>query len=116
VHILTEAYRMYGRSIPGFGPDGTPGVPGSSALPGKAQEFGIVNYLNVAIDPKNMLSFRNEFYNDQDGQRTGFATRYTSHTLGMTHWVSPDVELRPEVRYERSYDVAATTRGGATTR
>lgn len=98
VHILTEAYYMYGRKIPGYGPDG---------LPGKAGEYGIVNYLNVAVNPKNMLSFRNEWYNDQKGQRTGYATRYTTHTLGMTHWVTQDLEIRPELRYEKSYDVAA---------
>lgn len=107
VHILTEAYYMYGRNIPGYGPDGTPGVPGSSATAGKAGEYGIVNYFNVAINTTNMFSFRNEWYNDQKGQRTGYATRYTTHTLGMTHWVTQDLEIRPELRYEKSYDVAA---------
>jgi hypothetical protein len=58
-----------------------------------------------------MMSFRNEWYNDQKGQRTGFATRYTSHTLGMTHWVSQDLEIRPELRYDHSYDVAAYDKG-----
>jgi hypothetical protein len=104
VHILTEAYRMYGRGIPGFGPGGTPGVAGSSPLPGEAAEFGVVNYLNIEMNPSNMLSIRNEFYNDEKGQRTGFATRYSSHTVGITHWVSQDLEIQPELRYERSYD------------
>ncbi len=107
VHTLTEAYYMYGRNIPGFGPGMDPDVAASSAFPGKAAEYGIVNYFNVELNPKNMISFRNEFYNDQKGQRTGFPTRYTSHTLGMTHWVSQDLEIRPEVRYEKSYDVDA---------
>ena len=107
VHMLTEAYRMYGRNVPGYGPGGTPGVAGSSPTAGQAQEFGIVNYFNVELNSGNMMSFRNEFYNDQDGQRTGYPTRYTSHTLGLTHWVSQDLEIRPELRYERSYDVPA---------
>ena len=81
--------------------------PSGIAEPGTAGEFGIVNYFNVALSASNMLSFRNEWYNDEKGQRTGYATRYTSHTLGMTHWFSPDIELRPELRYEHSYDVAA---------
>lgn len=102
VHILTEGYYMYGRNIAGYGHDGDPG---------KAGEYGVVNYINVALDPANMISFRNEWYNDQKGQRTGFATRYTTHTLGMTHWVSPDLEIRPEIRYERSYDVDAYDKG-----
>ena len=104
VHILTEAYRMYGRNIPGFGPiDAATG----NTTPGSAGEYGIVNYINVALSSSNMISFRNEWYNDEKGQRTGFATRYTSHTLGMTHWMSQNIEVRPEVRYEHSYDLAA---------
>ncbi|HXP01029.1 MAG TPA: outer membrane beta-barrel protein, partial [Luteibacter sp.] len=100
-----------GRNIPGFGPGGEPGVVASSPEAGKAGEYGIVNYINVALNSSNMISFRNEWYNDKDGQRTGFATRYTSHTLGMTHWVSQDLEIRPELRYDHSYDVAAYDKG-----
>jgi len=111
VHMLTEAYRIYGRNIPGYGQDGIPGVPGSATTPGQAGAYGIVNYLNFELDPKNMLSFRNEYYRDLQGQRTGFATRYSSHTLGLTHWVSQDLELRPEIRYERSYDQPIYDRG-----
>jgi hypothetical protein len=107
VHVLTEAYRIYGRNIPGYGPGGTPGVAGSLSLSGNAGAFGIVNYLNVQLDAANMISFRNEWYDDEKGQRTGFPTHYTSHTLGLTHWVSQDLELRPELRFEHSYDVPA---------
>ena len=107
VHILTEAYRMFGRNIPGYGPGGTPGVAGSSPLAGEAGEFGVVNYLNIELDAKNLLSIRNEFYDDEKGQRTGYATRYSSHTIGLTHWVSQDLEIQPELRYEHSYDLNA---------
>jgi len=107
VHILTEAYRMYGRNIPGFGPPDANNDPTA----GSAGEYGIVNYVNVALNPRNMISFRNEWYNDKDGQRTGFATRYTSHTLGLTHWMSQNISVRPEIRYEHSYDVPAYDAG-----
>jgi len=110
-HILTEAYRMYARGIPGYGPGGTPGVAGSSPLPGKAGEFGIANYMNFELGASDMLSIRNEFYNDEKGQRTGYATRYSEHTIGLTHWVSQDLEIRPELRYDRSYDTPAFDRG-----
>jgi hypothetical protein len=109
VHMLTEAYRMYGRNIPGFGPGWTHEA--ASSLPGTAGEFGVVNYLNFELDAANMLSFRNEFYNDEKGQRTGYATRYSSHTLGLTHWVSQDLEIQPELRFERSYDTNAYNAG-----
>ena len=107
VHILTEAYRMYGRNIPGFGPPDANNDPTA----GSAGEYGIVNYVNVALNPRNMISFRNEWYDDKDGQRTGFATRYTSHTLGLTHWMSQNISVRPEIRYEHSYDVPAYDAG-----
>jgi hypothetical protein len=105
VHMLTEAYRMYGRNIPGFGPGWSRQA--ASTLSGTAGEFGVVNYLNFELDSNNMLSFRNEFYNDEKGQRTGYATRYSSHTLGLTHWVTQDLEIQPEIRYEHSYDLNA---------
>lgn len=113
VHILTEAYRMYARGIPGYGYGlgSTPGVAGSSPLPGTAGEFGIVNYVNLELSARDMLSIRNEFYNDEKGQRTGYATRYSEHTVGLTHWVSQDLEIRPELRYDRSYDAPAYDKG-----
>lgn len=94
VHMLTEAYRIYVIGAPGF-------------KPGQDPAYGIVNYFNIELDPANMLVIRNEFYKDEVGQRTGFATRYSSHTLGMTRWISQDLELRPELRYEHSYDLPA---------
>ena len=98
MHTLTEAYRLYVRNPP-------------SLPPGEAPAYGIVNYFNVELDATNMISIRNEFYDDVVGQRTGYATRYSSHTIGLTHWVSPDLEVRPEFRYERSYDVPAYDNG-----
>ncbi len=98
VHTLTEAYRLYVRNPPGL-------------PPGEAPAWGIVNYLNFELDADDMISIRNEFYDDVVGQRTGYATRYSSHTIGLTHWVSPDLEVRPEFRYERSYDVPAYDNG-----
>jgi hypothetical protein len=94
VHMLTEGYRIYVNDQPGL-------------KPGQDPAYGVVNYVNVELDPANMLVVRNEWYKDEVGQRTGYATRYTSHTVGMTHWVSQDVELRPELRYEHAYDTRA---------
>ena len=113
VHMLTEAYRIYVRDQPGA-PLGKPGYALGEAPPypaGHNPAFGIVNYFNIELDPKNMVSIRNEFYNDEQGQRTTFATRYSSHTIGLTHWVSQDLEIRPEFRYERAYDFPAYNNG-----
>jgi Putative beta-barrel porin-2, OmpL-like. bbp2 len=94
VHMLTEAYRMYVLNAPGF-------------KPGQQATVGVVNYFNIELDPANMISIRNEWVNDEQGQRSGYATRYISNTIGMTHWLSPDVELRPELRYEHSLNLPA---------
>ena len=53
------------------------------------------------------LSFRAEFYDDMEGQRTGTKTRYVEFGVGWQHWFSPQVELRPEVSYYRSLDANA---------
>jgi hypothetical protein len=98
VHTLTEAYRIWVNNQPG-------------GLPGKSPAYGVVNYFNIELNPSNMIAIRNEWYKDAVGERTGYATRYTSHTIGMTHWVSQDIELRPELRYEHSYDVPAYDAG-----
>jgi hypothetical protein len=98
VHTLTEGYRLYVINQPGL-------------KPGQDPAYGIVNYFNIELNPTNMLVIRNEWYKDEVGQRTGFATRYTSHTIGMTHWLSQDMEIRPELRYEHSYDLPAYDNG-----
>jgi hypothetical protein len=113
VHMLTEAYRIYVRDQQGA-PAGVPGYPLGQApnFPsGHNPAFGIVNYFNIELNPHNMISIRNEFYNDEQGQRTGYATRYSSHTIGLTHWVSQDLEIRPELRYEHAYDFPAYNAG-----
>ena len=109
VHTLTEAYKLFVRDQPGA-PAGVPGYPLGAApnFPaGHNPARGIVNYLNIELNAASMLSIRNEFYDDEQGQRTGFATRYSSHTVGLTHWLLQDVEVRPELRYERAYDFPA---------
>jgi hypothetical protein len=98
VHTLTEAYRIYVINQPGL-------------KRGQSAAVGVVNYFNIELDPNNMISIRNEWVNDEQGQRTGYATRYTSNTIGMTHWLSQNIEIRPELRYEHSYDVAAYDAG-----
>lgn len=33
------------------------------------------------------------------GQRTGTPTTYRNFALGWQHWLSPQIELRPEIAY-----------------
>jgi hypothetical protein len=72
-----------------------------------ASVFATVMYLNYQFSPLDNISFRPEFYDDMQGQRTGTKTRYVDFGIGWQHWFSPQVEVRPEVTYYRSLDAPA---------
>jgi hypothetical protein len=67
----------------------------------------VLNYTEKQFSEKNYLTIRNEFFDDIRGQRTGTKTRYSEHLLGWGHWIGTTVLLRPELRFEHSYDQAA---------
>jgi hypothetical protein len=46
---------------------------------------------------------RNEYFNDKVGSRTGFATDYSEHSIGITWWPDKLITIRPELRYDHSY-------------
>jgi hypothetical protein len=62
----------------------------------RTDSFGTVAYWNFTPNPLNNFSLRTEYYDDPEGQRTGFATSYYEVGLGLQHWLSPQVEMRPE--------------------
>ena len=64
--------------------------------------YGTVFYLNYSPNHLNNFSLRGEYYNDAEGQRTGFASVYHDVGIGWQHWMSPQVELRPEFTYYMS--------------
>jgi Putative beta-barrel porin-2, OmpL-like. bbp2 len=72
-----------------------------------ARMFTMLSYLNYKFSPLDNISFRAEFYNDMNGQRTTVKTRYFNPAVGWQHWFSPQVELRPELAYYRSLDANA---------
>ena len=72
-------------------------------IPGYSTALGAVNFIELKVLEKNFLSFRTDFLDDYQGQRTGFATSYMSFTLGLTHFISSAIEVRPEVRYETAF-------------
>jgi len=72
-------------------------APNRRQLGGAAKVFATVAYLSCQFTPLDNISFRPEFYNDMQGQRTGTKTRYVTLGLGWQHWFSPQVEMRPEV-------------------
>jgi hypothetical protein len=66
-----------------------------------------LTYLNYKASPLDNISYRAEFVNDEQGQRTGVKTRYVETGIGWQHWFSPQIEMRPEVSYYRSLDANA---------
>ena len=79
------------------------------ALPAKANfviEVAVLNYVERQIGKHDTLSFRNQF-DDIRGQRTGYKDKYSEHLVSWNHWIGSSIDLRPEVRFERSYINAA---------
>jgi Putative beta-barrel porin-2, OmpL-like. bbp2 len=131
-HLSYEAYTLYQKDVPNlFNPTvqtivangGTPfSAPGAdinfnapnlaqcktaTQLTCTAQSFGTTAYLNYSPDHMNNFSFRPEFFDDMEGQRTGVKTRYVNVSLGWQHWFSPQIEARPEIGFYHSIDQAA---------
>ena len=72
-----------------------------------ARAVAALMYVNYKATPLDNLSYRIEWYDDQEGQRTGTKTRYVETGFGWQHWWSPQIEVRPEISYYRSLDAPA---------
>ena len=72
-----------------------------------ARVIASVMFWNYKVTSLDNLTVRLEYYDDQQGQRSGTKTRYSDFGLGWQHWFSPQIEIRPEVTYYRSWDAAA---------
>ncbi|WP_158918394.1 outer membrane beta-barrel protein [Caulobacter sp. S45] len=59
-------------------------------------------YWNYQLTPLTNLTLRTEYFDDMQGQRTGVATGYEGVAFGVQHWLSPQIELRPEIAYYRA--------------
>jgi hypothetical protein len=76
----------------------TTNVPGT----GFANWFGVINYLSYQLDPALTANARLEFFDDAQGQRTGFPGLYTAVTAGVLYKPAPYLWLRPEVRLDHN--------------
>jgi hypothetical protein len=118
-HTATESWYQYESHTPNVNP--LFGAPGASLtltnangawcesalqLTCFAPDYAVVNYLEKQLNKKakDNLSIRNEFFNDLKGQRTGTKTSYSEHAVGLTHWIGNTVTIRPEIRFDHSYD------------
>jgi putative OmpL-like beta-barrel porin-2 len=132
-HISFESYNLHQNNVPNalnpavVGPNGlftnggtpfspqylpfnAPGLAQCSntvVLACKASVQTYVTYLNYKPTPLDNISYRAEFYDDQEGQRTGTKTRYVETGIGWQHWFSPQIEIRPEITYYKALDAFA---------
>ncbi len=90
-----------------FNAPGTAVCANTTVLTCTADTETFLTYLNYSPNKLNNFSLRAEWYDDRQGQRTGVATRYIDVALSWQHWLSPQVELRPEIAYYRSLDAPA---------
>jgi len=114
VHTKTEAYFMWQfdavlGGTPSIGPVRSFGGGGGigADIPGLSKTYGLLNYTMFKVNSRNFFTVRNEWWRDEQGERTGFPSHYTSHTVGWTHQLSDSIELRPEIGYYHSYDTKA---------
>jgi Putative beta-barrel porin-2, OmpL-like. bbp2 len=120
VHTKTEAYFMWQRDayVGGTVSVGPPqsfgGGGGAGAfIPGYSLNYGLVNFTMFGLGKKDYLTVRNEIWNDPQGERTGYRSLFSSHTIGWTHHFSSVFQIRPEIGFyhsynERAFDLGAT--------
>ncbi|HEV3142378.1 MAG TPA: outer membrane beta-barrel protein, partial [Gemmataceae bacterium] len=91
-HLFNPRMHYSFESLYGF----TTNVPGI----GFAEWFGILNYLTYDFTPRLSGTTRLEFFDDVQGQRTGFAGLYTAVTAGVSFKPRRGIIIRPEIRYD----------------
>jgi hypothetical protein len=84
--------------IPFNAPDGAQ-CKSATVLNCRSNTFAALTYWNYQPTPRDNVSLRVEWIDDTVGQRTGVATTYEDIGLGLQHWFSPQIEVRPEVTY-----------------
>lgn len=67
---------------------------------GFANWFSVVNYLAYDVTPRLSATTRFEFFDDVQGQRTGFPGLYTALTCGLQFRPRKSIIIRPEIRYD----------------
>ncbi len=114
MHTKTEAYFMWQfdavvGGTPSLGPPMSFGGGGGLGkyIPGTSLAYGILNYTMYQLSHRDYFTVRNEWWADPQGERSGFATNYSSHTIGISHQFNDLMMIRPEIGFYHSYNVPA---------
>jgi hypothetical protein len=68
----------------------------------KARWDGAAAYANYQVNDQWRLSVRAEYFDDKDGYRTGVIQKWKEATLTLAYLPTKFIELRGEVRYDKS--------------
>jgi hypothetical protein len=121
-HVSVEAYDLYENGVPNlnnpiaanaFANGGTPFSPqyvpfngpngalckDPTILKCRADAYSFLTYWNYQPGPRDNITVRAEWYDDKEGQRTGTSAIYYDLGIGLQHWLSPQIEFRPEITY-----------------
>ena len=79
--------------------------------PGYAPEWATLDYTMFRLGPGTFFTIRNEIFDDVVGQRTGYNTVYSEHSIGLTYWPNKLITIRPELRFDHSYAKTAYDNG-----
>ena len=120
-HIATEAWFQYQDNVPSIFIPNNPalitGANGAWCSVGEskcfAPEWAILNYLEIKLSEHDALTWRNEYFQDFVGQRTGYQNQYFETMLGYVHWIGSTVIMRPEIRFEQAFQHPAYNNGTA---
>jgi hypothetical protein len=112
IYTATEAWYMYMNDAVDHPTKEVPFQGGSFPVrSGYAPEWAVLNYTMFRISRNAFFTVRNEYMNDKVGSRTGFATQYSEHSIGLTWWPDKIITIRPELRFDHSYDTRAYNNG-----
>jgi hypothetical protein len=117
-HTSTETWYMWERAtpninhgpvpkgdeVPYFIPNADGAICSGTQLRCTSSEYAFVNYFLWQWSPRLNWTLRNGFFDDFQGQRTGYKTPYYEFGLGLTYWVGEAMETRPMFVYEHSFD------------
>ena len=81
---------------------------------GKAKWTGIAGYANYQFNDQWKMSLRGEYFDDKDGYRTGIAQTWKEATLTLAYLPTKALEIRAEVRADRSDKQAFLKSDGVT--
>jgi hypothetical protein len=114
----TEGYIMWQRDAvqggtPSIGPPASFGGGGGIGpdIPGWTLTYGLVNFTLFQLNRRDCITVRNEWWKDNDGERSGFPGTYSSHAIGYSHFVTPEILFRPEIGFYRNWHEPAFDNG-----